>query len=738
MTFRSGTNYGSSHVNPLFIGSLQVVSDAYEWHESAGGTNEYYVTGTNGSNPNIEDPGNVGIVEGNYEGEIPFLLWIGSRWEDSEENQFSHYPGELVEDHEWVYDRNNDDQINFDTIYIRDDSGKPGSLEGLTSIKVSQQPKLDGAPQNFGILILNESYVIVDGIDMKNISGGAIEIIDWGGCATHNEIRNLTASYNTNGICAWSMQPECIGNNTVHHCTTEYNYVHGILSGGPGGGGWGHVHNNLCQHNGELGIWLSQSIQAPVIEYNECCYNSYDIQRQWGYWGISVVYNGDKEPIIRYNKSHHNTIPKNSTHNIHHTDGGGIMVRADHAKVYYNLCYLNEGPGVGGGNMSEDAPHHGAKIYHNVSYHNCQSHNSTSCAEFFFGRGISNFELKNNIAVKNNGYDMVFVKDFEGVVLDNNCYYSYDGLYSFHLIDTPYDFGKWQSMTNNDMNSFCGDPQFVDPAVNDFHIEADSPCIDEGDNSIISETEARDYWNNDVPYPEGGACDIGAHEYKYSDLDNDGISGEKDNCPDVANPNQEDEDEDGLGDVCDNCPFVNNPDQEDMDEDGLGDLCDNDIDGDGISNNDDNCPNFHNMGQEDGDGDGVGDVCDNCPDAPNGPDMGICAKELESNLIIIIGTFCMDDGDCLYEQFCEMNQLDSDNDGSGDVCRCETDFDHDGDVDGTDLIKIKIDYFKRDCSELNPCKSDVDCDGDVDGVDARHFRGDFMRKDCSLTPFSCY
>lgn len=38
------------------------------------------------------------------------------------------------------------------------------------------------------------------------------------------------------------------------------------------------------------------------------------------------------------------------------------------------------------------------------------------------------------------------------------------------------------------------------------------------------------------------------------DLDDDGITNDIDNCPEVANKNQSDFDSDGFGDVCDNCP----------------------------------------------------------------------------------------------------------------------------------------------------------------------------------------
>jgi len=58
--------------------------------------------------------------------------------------------------------------------------------------------------------------------------------------------------------------------------------------------------------------------------------------------------------------------------------------------------------------------------------------------------------------------------------------------------------------------------------------------------------------------------------------------------------------DDGVGDACDNCPQLYNPDQED------------DQDCDGPNDNQDNCPEDPNTNQEDRDDDGLGDVCDLC------------------------------------------------------------------------------------------------------------------------------
>jgi len=188
-----------------------------------------------------------------------------------------------------------------------------------------------------------------------------------------------------------------------------------------------------------------------------------------------------------------------------------------------------------------------------------------------------------------------------------------------------------------------------------------------------------------------------------ADRDGDGIPDIRDNCPDIANPDQYDHDGDGVGDDCDTCAYTANPGQEDTlaggnldDREAPGYA---DTDGDGIGDRCDNCRFRPNSDQKDTDGDGIGDACDLCRNhADSLCDGKTNTSECYENLDGPYATYDDYDKDRIGDECdnCWKNynpdQKDTDGDGVGDACdscpRVPNHDQNDIDADGDGIADI--------------------------------------------------
>ncbi len=167
------------------------------------------------------------------------------------------------------------------------------------------------------------------------------------------------------------------------------------------------------------------------------------------------------------------------------TVSGGWTVRR-------NVCYDNDYYGLT--LASFGTPIKNTKIHNNVFYKNKMNQLSIGSAY------VSHAALLNNIMVKSGDYAFIYWSGGADATItsDHNCWWPAGG--EFQWGGSSYiGLSAFQSATGQDQHSIEQDPLFVDPIDHDFHLRANSPCIDKG---------------TDVGLPYvGKAPDIGAYEY---------------------------------------------------------------------------------------------------------------------------------------------------------------------------------------------------------------------------------
>jgi predicted outer membrane repeat protein len=171
------------------------------------------------------------------------------------------------------------------------------------------------------------------------------------------------------------------------------------------------------------------------------------------------------------------------------------------------------------------------------------------------------------------------------------------------------------------------DPCFVDPCNGDYHLQADSPCIDAGNNDAVLPDLLYDFdgWPRII-----GTVDMGIHEYHDYDCNGNGINDIEDimngtsldingnwipdecepDCNgngipdnwDIATGTSQDCNGNGIPDECD----IANGTSQDINGNGIPDECEPDCNGNGIPDDWDIATGT----SQDVDGDGIPDECE--------------------------------------------------------------------------------------------------------------------------------
>ncbi|HDY99870.1 MAG TPA: choice-of-anchor D domain-containing protein, partial [Nitrospirae bacterium] len=172
------------------------------------------------------------------------------------------------------------------------------------------------------------------------------------------------------------------------------------------------------------------------------------------------------------------------------------VVPTNKNRFYYNLIYGNAYEGIFFEGETDPV-----EFYNNVIANNNTANNYSN---IYIGPTSAGSTWKNNILVGNMKIET------SNVILNYNCYYRDTGVVITYLgVDyTLSEFASYQTASGQDAGSIAEDPLFVDAANNDFHLTANSPCIDRGvDVGLTGDFEE----NPIIPPP-----DIGAFEYQVA------------------------------------------------------------------------------------------------------------------------------------------------------------------------------------------------------------------------------
>lgn len=290
-----------------------------------------------------------------------------------------------------------------------------------------------------------------------------------------------------------------------------------------------------------IGVWYSEDVIIDNNEVEEACYDksneSITVCRTDGFEiKHNLVHHGFKEGIDAKDGSRNGKIYGN---HVHHMESVNIYVDA-YGTHAYNIEVFN--------NIVHDSPTglalaseqggllENVKVYNNVSYSNLVGLYMWDCCGD--STPIQNVQIVNNTFYDNGrnswgGGILLENPEAEDVIVRNNIC-SENFYFQICAQDVP---SQNYTVDHNLIDGFRGnegeiygddyvegDPRFIDPVGADFHLQGDSPAIDNGSSQ---NAPSNDF--DGQQRPVGAGYDIGADEYTASTV----LSLYKDATPDT-------------------------------------------------------------------------------------------------------------------------------------------------------------------------------------------------------------
>jgi hypothetical protein len=356
-------------------------------------------------------------------------------------------------------------------------------------------------------------------------TGNNVKVLDFAN-STNCILRNFEVTSTGNALTAVYIASGC-SNILIDSCVIN-NCEWGIRVVTNGGGT--RILNSTIHNIGDDGIYV---MYVPNIEIGYC--HIYDVNMKW-----------HTDPNQSYSPG--DNIQISSTNNLYFHIHNNIL---DHSSTGNKFCFIAYGVNYSG------------LIEHNTMIGNAA--NVTSCLYFHPTTGtvtvryntlkdgnyaiysyVNNLQLHYNKII-NNKYGIRVLTNYNLTALNNvfygNTEYCISSLgnttitsrnNAFYLSSSAarvYNTGgsvvsnhnnfniqqsnfinghstlaSWRSASGNDINSFVSNPLFVNPAINDFCLQATSPCINSGTNVNL----INDFFGTAVP--QSSNPDIGIHE----------------------------------------------------------------------------------------------------------------------------------------------------------------------------------------------------------------------------------